>query len=361
MGRILFLPVLLAVVLSSCTAGRMIAFGFSDIKDYKRFPSRALQPSPEPFFFDRDEAKIAKGFPDLDSLVAHSKTVAFLIVHRDTLKYERYAQGYERDSWVASFSMAKSFTGALVGLAIEDGYIKSVEDKVVDYIPELRKQEGWEEVTIEHLLYMTSGAKHAENYFNPFAGVAKSYYGRRLDRQAKKVKLELKPGERFHYKSINTQLLGEVVTRATKRNLTDLLQEKIWTPIGMQYAASWSCDRRGEQGREKAFSSINATAIDFAKFGRLYMNGGKWEGKQVIPEAWVRKSTAYEEGVKGDVNGYQYQFWIQGEGIFTAEGHLGQFVYVNLPKNLLMVRLGKNYGKVSWYRIFKQIAAQTTA
>lgn len=358
---LLFGAVLLpGLVLTSCTAGRMVAYGFSDIKDYKRFPSRPLEPAPVPFEFPRSAAKINKDRPTLDSLVANSNTVAFLVFHRDTMIYEKYHHGYEETSWVASFSMAKSFTSALVGIALEEGHIHSVQDLVVDYIPELKRRKGWENVTIEHLLLMTSGAKHTENYFNPFAGVAKSYYGRRLDRQAKKVKMEGVPGERFRYKSINTQLLGEIVTRATGRNLTDYLQEKIWTPIGSQYAASWSCDRKGEKGREKAFSSLNATALDFAKFGRLYARGGDWEGKRILPEEWVKQSTKVDKQ-NGSVSYYQYQWWIQGEEIFTAEGHLGQFIYVNIPKNLLIVRLGKNSGKVDWYNIFKQIAAQTSA
>lgn len=338
----------------------MITYGFSDIKDYKRFPSRPLEPSSTPFQFPRAEAKISKGIPDLDSLVGASNTVAFLIFRRDTMVYEKYDQGYVESSWVASFSMAKSFTSALVGIAIEEGHIGGVQDKVVTYIPELKKWEEWEEVTIEHLLQMTSGVKHTENYFNPFAGVAKSYYGRRLDRQARNTKLVQQPGIKFSYKSINTQLLGEIVTRATKRNLTDYLQEKIWTPIGTLYPASWSCDRKGDKGREKAFSSLNATALDFAKFGRLYKEGGEWNGKQLIAADWVRRSTAVDER-NGSASFYQYQWWIQGEGIFTAEGHLGQFIYVNIPKDLLIVRLGKNSGKVDWYNIFKQIAAQTSA
>ena len=355
-----FIPfLLLAAALSSCTVGRMVAFGFSDIKDYKRFPSRDLDPAAEPFQFHRNEALIAKKRTTLDSLVDNSKTVAFLVMRHDTMIYERYCDGYQEDSWVASFSMAKSFTSFLVGVAIAEGHIGSVDDKVVDYIPELKRREGWEEVTVEHLLQMTSGAKHTENYFNPFAGVAKSYYGRRLDRQAKKVKLEAEPGTKFSYKSINTQLLGEIVTRATERNLTDLLQEKLWTPTGAQYKASWSCDRKGGKGREKAFSSLNATAVDFAKLGRLYLNGGNWNGQQLIPKSWVEKSIAYESAGQGDVDFYQYQWWIGKEGSFTAEGHLGQYVYVHPAKDLIIVRLGKNYGKVSWYNIFKQIAAKS--
>ncbi len=351
---------LLGILLTSCTAGRMITLGFSDIKDYKRFPSRPLEPAATPFVFPRLEEKINKDRPKLDSLIANTNTVAFLIFHRDTMVYEKYHHGYEASSWVASFSMAKSYTSALVGIALAEGHISSVQDRVVDYIPELKKRDGWEDVTIEHLLLMTSGARHTENYFNPFAGVAKSYYGRRLDRQVKKVKMEGVPGEQFKYKSINTQLLGEIVTRTTGRTLTDYLQEKIWSRIGTQYPASWSCDRKGEKGREKAFSSLNATALDFAKFGRLYANGGEWNGERILSEEWVKQSTKVDTA-RGSKSYYQYQWWIQGEGIFTAEGHLGQFIYVNVPKNLLIVRLGKNSGKVDWYNIFEQIAAQTSA
>jgi CubicO group peptidase (beta-lactamase class C family) len=359
-----FLGILILV--SSCTGGRMLVYNFSDIKDYKRFPSRDLLPSAKPFHFEQRDGEEFKAkdvrithhnrHEPIDSLLAMSNTVGFLVIQHDAILYERYFHKYDRQSPVASFSMAKSFTSALVGIALAQGKIGSVEDKMVDYIPEL-KDKGFENIKIKHLLQMTSGIHHQENYYNPFAGVAKLYYGRKLHRQIRHIGKEMEPGTYFKYKSINTQLLGEIVFRATGRNLSDFMNENLWSKIGMEYPATWSIDQKRD-GMEKAFSSINATALDFAKFGRLYLKGGNWEGEQVIPAEWVRKSTELDTD-DGAVWYYQYQWWLPSkEGDFMANGHLGQYIYVNPKKDLIIVRLGKNQGKVAWPKAFREIASQ---
>lgn len=364
--RIYFLLGLLLLGLGSCTISRMVVYQFSDIKDYKKFPSRPLTPSETPFVFrkgneqafaDRDiRVNTGKRRAFLDTLLMDSKTVGFLVIQRDSILYERYFDKYEESSLVASFSMAKSFTSALFGIAIEEGHIGSVDDFLVDYIPELKKQ-GLDDIRLRDVLQMTTGIHHAENYFNPFAGVARLYYGRRLRKQVLKLRQEYEAGLYFHYMSVNTQLLGEVLVRATGKTLTEYMQEKIWGPIGMEYPASWSIDQR-RNGIEKAFCCINAAARDFAKFGRLYLRGGNWEGKQLVPTEWVKMSTKVD-AQNGARVGYQYQWWLPSkEGDFTAEGHLGQFIYVNPMKDLVIVRLGKNYGGVYWKKAFREIAAQ---
>ena len=355
---------LFSLLLSSCTIGRMAIYQFSDIKDYKRFPSRPLSPSDTPFrlaygdttTFSKMTIKAPNESPHtLDSWNANHETVAFLIVQNDKVIYERYFDGYEETSWIASFSMAKSYVSALMGIAIHEGHIGSEDDLVAKYIPEL--QERFPEMTIRQVLQMTAGIKHAENYFNPFAGVAKSYYGKHLTKQVAKLKPEYAPGSRFHYQSISTQVLGEVLVRATGRSLTDYMQEKLWDPLLMEHPASWSIDQK-KNGMEKAFCCINATARDFAKFGLLYLHKGNWQGRQIVPEAWVEKSTAVDKKY-GAWEGYQYQWWLPSlEGDFTAEGHLGQFIYVNPAKDLVIVRLGKKYGGVNWKKTFRGIAAQ---
>jgi CubicO group peptidase (beta-lactamase class C family) len=358
--------ILLTLVLAGCTGGRMLVFNFSDIKDYKRFPSRDLVQSPTPFkFAESDGSYIRKKdirithenrHEHLDSLLLNSNTVAFLIIQKDTLLYERYFQKYQASSLVASFSVAKSYTGALIGCAIADGLIKSVEDRMVDYLPELAGKD-MEDVKVRHLLQMTSGIHHVENYYNPFAGVARLYYGRRLHHQIRHLTKEMPAGHFFKYKSINTQLLGEIVARVTGKTLTAYMNEKIWQHIGAEYPATWSIDQ-GKDGMEKAFSSINATARDFAKFGRLYLKKGNWNGKQLIPADWVTESTKVD-AADGSVWYYQYQWWLPSkEGDFMANGHLGQYIYVNPMKDLVIVRLGKNEGKVHWGQAFLEIAAQ---
>lgn len=352
-------------LLTGCTVGRMVVYQFSDIKDYKKFPSRPLEAPAEPFLFAENpdywpthRVRVTHNAHryELDSLLPQTPTVAFLVIRNDTLLYENYFNKYNQESIVASFSSAKSFVSALVGFAIQDGYIHSVEDSMTQYLTQLQGK-GFADVKIRHLLQMTSGIHHAENYFNPFAGVAKLYYGHNMRRQVLHLRPEHKPGFHFKYRSIDTQLLGMVVEKAIGRNLTSYMQEKIWTPLGMESDASWSIDRK-KDGMEKAYCCINAIGRDFAKFGRLYLNKGNWNGKQLLPAAWVEKSTEIDTD-EGAAWYYQYQWWMASrDGEFFAEGHLGQFIYVNPKKNLVMVRLGKNYGDVTWVEVFRDIASQ---
>jgi CubicO group peptidase (beta-lactamase class C family) len=237
--------------------------------------------------------------------------------------------------------MAKSITSILIGCAIDEGLIKSVEEPITKYIPELTKN-GFNKVTIKHLLQMTSGIKF--------------YYGLNLRKEIGKMKLRTEPGKEFDYVSGNTQLLGLVLERSLKnRTITQYLQEKIWKPLGMEYDASWSIDRK-KNGLEKTFCCLNARARDFAKIGRLYKNKGNWNGKQIVSQRWVEESTRLDTS-EGSANFYQYQWWLPTPNEdFMAEGILGQFVYVNPTKDLIIVRLGKKEGKADWWTIFTSLA-----
>jgi len=202
---------------------------------------------------------------------------------------------------------------------------------------------------------MTSGLDFNESYFNPFGDAATFYYGRKLEKNIIKLKLKAKPGTQFEYNSGNPQILGLILQRVLKnKSITSYFQEKIWSKIGMQYNASWSLDRKN--GLEKTFCCINARAIDFAKLGKLFMQKGKWNGKQIVPESWVRKSTSIDIS-NGSVAYYQYQWWLPTKtGDFMAQGILGQFIYINPNKNLIIVRLGENYGKTDWESLFIRLA-----
>jgi CubicO group peptidase (beta-lactamase class C family) len=283
--------------------------------------------------------------------------VAFLVIRHDTIQYEKYFKGYDQESIVPSFSMAKSITSILIGCAIDEGLIQSVNEPITDYIPELKKN-GFDKVKIKHLLQMTSGLKFNESYINPFGDAASFYYGTNLRKLISKMKLKNEPGTKFDYVSGNTQLLGLVLERAIKnKTITQYLQEKLWTPLGMEYDASWSIDRKNN-GLEKTFCCLNARARDFAKIGRLYKNKGRVNGKQIVSAAWIEASTKPEKQ-EGSVDYYQYQWWIPTPNEdFMAEGILGQFIYVNPAKDLIIVRLGKSEGKAHWWRIFTSLAAE---
>ncbi|CAA6799469.1 MAG: Beta-lactamase class C and other penicillin binding proteins [uncultured Aureispira sp.] len=354
----LFLLSILVASLTSCSLGRFIVYNFADAKDHKKFPNRVLEKPETSFHFAARPNKTSPAMDSFEYALAENKTLAFLVIRNDTITYEKYFNKYDSASIVPSFSMAKSILSILIGCAIEEGLIDSIEEPMTNYVPELKKN-GFDKVTIKHLLQMTSGLKFNEGYFNPFGHVATFYYGLNLRRQIKHLKLKQAPGQSMEYVSGNTQLLGLVLERALDgKQLTTYLQEKLWTPLGMEYDASWSIDRK-KNGLEKAFCCINARARDFAKIGRLYLNKGNWEGTQIVSEEWVRASTKYDNS-EGGYNGYQYQWWIPtANGDFMAQGVLGQYVYVHPKKNLIVVRLGKNYGKLNWRNIFLQIAAGT--
>ncbi|CAN5311487.1 serine hydrolase [soil metagenome] len=360
MKTILFGLLAMAALLQSCTLGRSFRYNAASIRDYKIFASRPLYASDKPFRFINASGKgiltdsISYGghVQHLDKFMEDHNTVAFLVIRNDSMLYEKYYNHYNRESYVASFSMAKSFTSALIGAAIADGFIKSVKDPVTDYIPELLGK-GFEAVTLEHILKMTSGLKFKESYWSPFGKAAVYYYTEDLRKQIGKLKLKHYPGTTFDYKSGNTQLLGLVLERATHKTVTQYMQEKVWEPIGMEYDANWSLDRK-DTGLEKTFCCLNARALDFAKFGRLYLNKGNWNGKQVLPAAYITESVKVDTTV-GSVPYYQYQWWLPnpGDGSFCAVGILGQYIFVDPSQNLIIVRLGKNQGGVNWLKVLQ--------
>lgn len=358
------LLLIVASVFSSCKVGRFVVYNFADLRDYKKFPSRELVSGPTEFKFDSTQrGKFPKSFLvgnqsdsiSIDKLLDDNNTVAFIIIKNDTIQYEKYFSGYSEESIIPSFSMAKSVTSILIGCAIDEGLIKSINEPITNYIPELTKN-GFEKVTIKHLLQMTSGLKFDEGYANPFGEAASFYYGRNLKREVSKLKLKATPGTQFEYVSGNTQLLGYVLERALKgKTVTQYFQEKLWTPLEMEYDATWSIDKK-KNGTEKAFCCINARARDFAKIGRLYLNKGNWNGKQIVSEKWVEESTKAENS-DGSATFYQYQWWLpSSEGDFMAEGILGQYVYVDPSRNIIIVRMGKNHGRIEWSDLFRLIA-----
>ncbi len=357
-NRIGLLMIIASMSLTSCQLGRFVFYNFADIKDHKKFQSRPLTANTSAYNFQTTNSGKApreiNGIP-FEKYLEDKKTVAFLIIKNDTIQYEKYFDGYDKQSIVPSFSMAKAVTSILIGCAIDDGFIKSVDEPVTNYIPELEKN-GFGKVTIKHLLQMTSGIKFNESYVNPFGDAASFYYGLNLRKKTGKIKLKSEPGKKFDYVSGNTQLLGLVLERSLKgKTITSYLQEKLWTPLGMEYDASWSIDRE-KNGMEKTFCCLNARARDFAKIGRLYKNKGNWNGNQIVSQKWVEESTKLDTS-EGSASFYQYQWWLPTPNEdFMAEGILGQFVYVNPNKDLIIVRLGKKEGNADWWRIFTSLA-----
>lgn len=333
----------------------MIRHGFSDIEDYRIFVTRELQASSQPYFFEHMDnwapPLVGAGEREPVSLslfLKSTSTVAFLVIKDDELLYESYFDGYGRDSLVTTFSITKAVLSMLVGAAIDDGLIRSIQQPVTDFVPELRSK-GYEKLRIEHLLQMTAGMDYWEYEGNPFSQHSRFYYLQDLETAVLQIGLTRDPGSSFEYQSAATQLLGLVLKRSLgEKSITLYLQERIWEPLGMEFPGSWSLDST-QDGFEKVYCGLNATAIDLAKIGRLYLNNGSWDEKQVIRRTWIEHSTQRDIS-NGSAPYYQHGWWIMSEhyGDYRAEGHLGQFLYVNPKLNVIIVRLGKNLGRLEW-------------
>ena len=275
------------------------------------------------------------------------ETIAFMVIKSDSIIFEEYWHGYSADTMSNSYSMAKSWVSTLVGVAIKEGKIESVNQKVCDFIPEFCESEN-SEITIKHLLTQSSGLDWDENYYNPLGQTAKAYYGNDLRSSITSLKSTEPPGKVFKYHSSCTQLLAFITEEATGQTISEYASEKLWKPMGAKHSALWNTDTEG--GDEKAFCCINSNARDFARLGKLYMHNGNWNGIQILDSSYVKEATSVtdllDENRNKHVN-YGYQFWLaerQGLSIFYARGLLGQYVICIPEKNMIVIRLGKKFG-----------------
>lgn len=366
----LFLFGLCFCLLTRCTPGRLIFHNFANQDDYKKFPSLTIQKADTVFQFENAhlpaETLRVTGLENrkyinlsLEDFIAKHKNIAFLVIRNDSLLFEQYSRGYTENAIMTSFSMAKTFVSVLIGLAIEEGKINSVDDKIVDYLPELKTRKGFDKITIKHLLNQNSGIRFKESYANPFTSdVGRYYYGKSLNKAMKGLKVKYPPGSFRQYHSANTQLLGLIVRKVTEGNLSDYLGEKIWSKIGTEHDATWSTYEK--EPIEKAFCCINATAKDFARYGRLMLNKGNWNGKPLINKDWLEESIQWSaEGT--DIWHYHYQ-WIIGlkeYQDFMAKGLYEQYIYMMPKKNIVIVSFNKfHIPKTDWPSIFRQIVDQ---
>lgn len=357
------------VMISSCHVGRFFYWNFADINDYKKFPQVPIDNDGETFYFHESNNGFDPLLPDdlkeegknysFDKFLEKNKTVAFLIIRNDSILFERYFDDYADSSIIPSFSVSKAFASALTGIAINEGYIESTNQPITDFIPELLENDpAFEKIRIEDLLNMRSGIKFNEGYSNPFADMAKYYYGRNLKKYITKLKIEETPNQTYNYISVNTLLLAIILERATGKQLNEYLQEKIWMPMGMEFDATMNVDSR-KNNQIKAFCCINARTHDFARFGRLYINNGNWNGNQIVPEEWVEKSMTIINDSRDSQNyPYTYQWRVKEDGAIFAKGVLGQYIYIDAGKNMIIVRLGKKSKGVNWAGLMEELCGE---
>ena len=315
----------------------------ADVDDYKIFDNNIVQTSqPQPWNRSVDYNKI--NYPDdLDKKLTQYKTIAVAAIRNDSLLFEKYWPGYSDSSKTASFSVAKSITSLLVGAALKEGKIKSLNQPVNDFIPEFK--EGLKaKLTIKHLLTMSSGSNWNESYSNPLSVTTEAYYGKDLYKTATSIKITKEPGTYHYYQSGNTQLLGLIVEKATGKSLSEYASEKIWKPVGAEHPALWSIDKKG--GNEKAYCCFNSNVRDFARLGQLMLDSGKWKGTAIIDSTYWKESITpcmIKDEFGQPSNYYGYHWWIlpEHQDIFYAWGILGQYVVVIPSKKMVIVRLGE--------------------
>ncbi len=270
-------------------------------------------------------------------------TVAFLIIKSDSIWYENYAEGFGTTSKTNSFSMAKSIVTAMLGKAIMDGYIKSLDQPLGDFFPEF--SEGLAaKTTVGDLSSMSSGLNWVEHYTSPFSITAKAYYDTNIREVLLGLEVEEEPGQRFKYLSGNTQLLGMVIEKATGKTLSEYLSESFWAPMGMNQDAIWQLDSE-DSGMEKAYCCVASNARDFARFGVLFKNKGVYAGKQILPAEFTELATR-QRFPEDDM--YGYGFWLSDhldKKIFAMRGILGQYVICIPEDDVIIVRLGHNRGE----------------
>ena len=281
---------------------------------------------------------------DVDAYMQTQRNAGLVVLHRGQLRLERYGLGFDAQGRWTSFSVAKSLTATLVGAAVRDGHIKSMDDKVSDYVQEL-KGSAYDDVTLRQLLTMTSGVQWTEDYSDPNSDVAKfnnhkpqdgmnatASYLRSLPRAAP-------AGTRFLYSTGETNLVGILLSRAVKKPLATYAAEKIWVPAGMEQPATWILSKTDQ---EISGCCVQASTRDFARLGQFVLNGAKVNGQSIVPDGWLAEATTARVGIGQPGSGYGYQWWTFDDGTYMARGIFGQAIFID-PKRQLVIASNANW------------------
>ncbi|MFB6365256.1 serine hydrolase domain-containing protein [Paenibacillus elgii] len=277
------------------------------------------------------------------------RATGLLVIKDDTIVFERYYQGYTRESIATSMSVAKSIVSLLLGIAFDEGALQDVHDPVTRYLPELAGS-GYDGASVKDVLQMSSGVRFNEDYHDPNADIhafLQDVFGETpmpITQFIGKLP-RLQPPGHYQYKSADTQVLSMLLERTTGKKTAAYLEEKLWLPLGMEYDAYWNTDLHGN---EITFAFVNAALRDYAKIGRLVLHQGAWNGRQVVSERWIRESIIPDRDELRAVNddgyfGYQYQWWTpggSGESEMMARGIYGQQIYINREHQAIIVKTG---------------------
>lgn len=316
------------------------------IDEYDIFENRTVEiGTPQPWAVSSSYNK--KNNEKLHQQIEALNPAAFLVIKNDSIVFEEYWDNFNENSLTNSFSMAKSYIGMLIGIALDEGKINSIDDPVANYLPQYKDHP---ELTIKHLLTMSSGINFDESYTSPFGHMAKAYYGKDIEKLNENYTVTETPGEIFRYLGGNTIILSFILEKVTGQTISEYMSEKVWQPLGAQNPALWNLDHK--DGREKAYCCFYSNARDFARIGKLYLNKGLWNNQRIVSEDYVTESTcpAYylKDGNGNLVDYYGYQIWTtyyKDMDIFFFRGIKGQYTIVIPDKNMIVVRLGKERSK----------------
>ncbi len=361
----------LVLCVSSCTFMKMVYLNNPSIYDQKHFPNEViLATNPTnisattcddislPPVKDWTKFEDTQYDLPLDQFLKETNTTTFIVMRNDSILYENYFNGNTIDKQNIVFSITKAFITSLLAITIDEGHIKSLEQYVGEFV-DAYKVGRKRLIKIKDVLQMTSGIDHGD-YRSPMK-IGQAYYNGNLDNYISKVKVETRAGIKFEYKSVDTQVLGMVIEAATGKQISELLFEKIWKPMGMEYDAYFTKDRT--DGNERMYGGMAITSRDILKLGMLYLKNGNWNGKQIIPEDWVNSLSSRTQ-VDGKWWGYNKGWWLETfidgnylEGKdYYASGYQGQYLYINPLQNLIILRQGINPGGIRWYSAIGHLA-----
>ena len=308
------------------------------LEDYSYFDNREIKKGvAQPWATAKDYNQV-KATEKLSQTHQELKSVAFLVITNDSIWHESYFDIGSNTSKTNSFSMAKSIVTSALGKAISLGYISSLDTKVIDFIPEISGPYA-HEVTVGDLASMASGQHWDENYYGPTSVTTQAYFKKDIRKLMSSLPFDQKPGQKFRYQSGDTQLLAMVLEKATQMHLADFVSKYFWQPMGMEQDALWQIDHQND-GIEKAYCCVASNARDFARFGKLYLQKGQWNGQQILSKDFIEKSIhpRFEQDPE-----YGYGWWLshyKDQDVYYMRGHLGQFVIVLPQLNTIIVRLG---------------------
>jgi len=361
-GLLVTVAIVTVIACSNTYLGRYIRWNFPDVYDLEKFPSVVIQQSEESRLFVKSLQPLLTDMNvqhegatvSLKDLLSQSKTRAFIVLRNDTIIAENYPLGDNGETLFKSYSMTKSVLSLLLGIAIAEKKITSVNDSVGNYIKDLSPAIA--RLTIKECLQQTTRIRYDERYL-PWSDEPRWYYTTDARSLTKRVTIDEQRTATYENVEYNVLLLGMVLENATGTSISQYLEEKIWKKAGMEYDASFSIDSK-EKRFEKVGDGFNARAIDMLRLGKLLLDSGAYNGNQLIPIDWIEESTSFAKSIPSNwknVN-FNYLWWTLKNGDYYANGHFGQYIYISPRTKTVIIRLGEESAGICWWCVLPQVA-----